>query len=497
MKPGPFFGRFCLPAILLLAAACSERAHDHAAPAPVPAPAIEPDALRADFDALYAGLQAAHYDLFARRERRDYDARFQAMRAAFDRPLTPVQARTAFQRFVAYGNVAHARIDPPLDAWEAFRSGGGKAFPLYVRVEPDGAHLIDGTGAAPGLAIGDRLESVDGIPAADWLGRLRAQLSADNDYMAWAQLERLLPLLVWLEFGEADRFEVVVARPDGRRAAVAVPALDRAGFESAAAAAPPRFELDANAREARMLEHGIAYLRPGPFYDNRPDAPDPWDATEFQRFVDAAFGDFLDRGASRLLIDLRDNPGGDNAFSDRMIAWFASRPFRFSEKFHIKVSEAAVASNRRRLDAQGGGEDTVSAQLAAAYAGHPPGSFVDFPIPFVPPRPAPRFEGEVFVLVNRHSYSNAVLVAAIVQDDGFGTVLGEETSDLASTYGAMETFALPRTGIEVGFPKARILRPDGDPGARGVVPDVPIRTPLAAGDDVVLARATAIIAAGR
>lgn len=34
---------------------------------------------------------------------------------------------------------------------------------------------------------------------------------------------------------------------------------------------------------------------------------------------------------------LRDNPGGDNSFSDRMVAWFASRPFRFSDEFSIRT----------------------------------------------------------------------------------------------------------------------------------------------------------------
>jgi C-terminal processing protease CtpA/Prc len=50
---------------------------------------------------------------------------------------------------------------------------------------------------------------------------------------------------------------------------------------------------------------------------------------------------------------------------------------------------------------------------------------------------------------------------------------------MATTYGAMETFALPRTGIVVGFPKAHIVRPSGDPVPDGVTPDVPIRSPIA------------------
>jgi len=68
-------------------------------------------------------------------------------------------------------------------------------------------------------------------------------------------------------------------------------------------------------------------------------------------------------------------------------------------------------------------------------------------------------------------------VAALVQDYKFGTILGEETSDMATTHGAMEQFKLPKTGIAVGYPKARIVRPNGDLRARGVTPDIVIRIP--------------------
>ena len=119
---------------------------------------------------------------------------------------------------------------------------------------------------------------------------------------------------------------------------------------------------------------------------------------------------------------------------------------------------------------------------------------IDFDIGIAQPWPEPRFHGPVYLLVNRASYSNTVFVAALVQDYGFGIILGEETSDLASTYGAMETFTLPRTGIVVGFPKAQIVRPNGDATTRGVVPDIAIATPLIQGaDDPVLQRALAIV----
>lgn len=455
---------------------------------------ISPDASRADFDALYARLQASHYDLFARRPKREYDALFRRMRAGFDTPLAPLEVWKRYQRFVAYGNVAHARIDPMAEYWENFRKAGGKAFPLFLRVVDGKAYVTDDYSGLSTIVQGDELVSVDGMPALRWLEQARAFVSADNDYMAWAQLESQLPMFAWLARGEVQSFALVLGKADGTQAGVTLPALSRAGFEAVAAKRSERFELDWSAREARVLEGGLAYLRPGPFYDSRPDAADPWDTTAFASFIDDAFSRFIAQGADHLLIDLRDNPGGDNSFSDLMLAWFADKPFRFSEEFDIKVSTAATESNRKRLQGKSGETNSTSLRLAAAYDGKPLGSRISFPIPLVSPREGVRFAGPVYLLVNRHSYSNTVLVAAIAQDYGFGKVLGEETADLASTYGALEKFTLPRTGIEVSFPKARILRSNGDARARGVIPDIAIVTPLVDnGTDMVLQQAIQIV----
>lgn len=469
-----------------------------ARPATPDATRLPAQAVREDFDALHAGLLASHYDMHAHRPLADYEVLYRRMRADIDGPLPPLEVWRRFQRYVAYGNVAHARIDPPAAAWEAFRQGGGKAFPLFLRVVDGKLRVGNDRSGVDGIASGDEVVSIAGMPASQWLRPMRALVSADNDYLAQAQLETQLPLLAWLAGEDAQSWAVVLRKADGRRVELIVPARDRGGFEAAAAAHAKTFEPDWNAREARVLDGGIAYLRPGPFYDNRPQATDPWDATAFQAFLDEAFASFIDQRACRLLIDLRDNPGGDNSFSDLLLAWFADRPFRFSGRFEIKVSEAAVAANRKRVDARSGDADSISAKLAAAYAGRKPGEHIDFPIPWVSPRKGPRYDGEVYVLVNRHSYSNSVLVAATVQDFGFGRVLGEETADLASTYGALEKFTLPHTGLEVSFPKARILRPSGDAAARGVVPDVAIATPLAGSEqDLVLREALAFIAKPR
>jgi len=450
-------------------------------------------AIRADFADLYRRLQIAHFNLYARAARPAYDRLYRTNLAAITRPESRVEAARRFQRFVAFGRVAHARIDTAYQAWRAYLEGGGGAFPLNLRVVNGRAFVVADSSGTGAVAIGDQVVALDGRPIGEWLARARRNLSADTDYMANALLELDLPMLLWLETGPRPSYRLRLRRANGGLADVTIPARTREQMRSAAAAQPPR--LDLSGRSARMIG-AIAYLRPGPFYNATPGAADPYDNSGFRRFADEAFERFLAADAQSLIVDLRDNPGGDSSFSDLVVSWFATRPYRFNSAFRIRVSAEAVAANEARLAASAGPGAEVSRRFAALYARTAPGGIATFETPLTPPRQGRRFAGPVYVLVNRNSFSNAVAVAATIQDYRFGTILGEETSDLATTYGAMESFTLPRTGLVVGFPKAAIVRPNGDLRPRGVVPDIAIETPLLEGpDDPVLRRALALAAA--
>lgn len=465
------------------------------APGMVDAPASTPHAegslvpaatIRADFAYLYRGLRSAHFDLHARVSRADYDRRYRRELAAIRGPETRLQVARRFQRFAAFGQVAHARLDFAYQAYSAWLAGGGRTFPLSLRVTGGRAFIVANRSGLAGINVGDEVKAIDGRPVRSWLARCRRNLSADNDYMANALLELDLPMLLWLEVGERASFTVKL-----RRGTLTVPARSSAEMAEAARAQPSG--LDLSGRDARMIGT-TAYLRPGPFYNVEAAETAPYDNAAFRSFIDGAFERFLAAGAERLIVDLRENPGGDSAFSDLMVSWFATRPYRFNSVFQIKVSRETIASNDARLAASTDATRAVSERFARLYAGARPGAIVTFDTPWAQPKAGRRFEGRVYVLINRNSFSNAVAVAATIQDYRFGTILGEETSDLATTYGAMETFELPLTKLVVGFPKARIIRPSGDLAPRGVVPDIAIATPfLESADDPVLQRALVLI----
>ena len=469
---------------LLALGACNQQAP------PVPDGYLSVEAVREDLRALYDGLESGHFDLFADKSRADYDDAFDGAYASVTDPMTPEEAQILFQTFAAFGDVAHARVDFPVSIWMEYVGEGGVAFPLYPRFSEGRFFIGEDYSGSDLVSEGDEVVAINGVSIEGWLERLGRHLSADTDYLLETQLEFSWPVYLWLETEPVDAFELEVRRHgEGAIETVMLPALTRADMQAnqASAAADEESPL----REARMLSDRVAYLKPGPFY-NAEDPANLWDTASYLTFLDEGFENVIAAGADALIVDVRNNPGGDAAFSDPIAAWFADEPFRFALEFYVRSSPEAEAANAARLDPDD--SDSVNAIYAEKFAETPYGEVFEVEFPEVQPREEQQFEGNVYVLVDRHSYSNAVTFAAMVQDYGFGTIIGEETADLATTYGAMESFTLPNSGVSVGFPKAHIIRPNGDESVRGVVPDIAIPAPIVLGEgDVVLDAALALV----
>jgi len=464
----------------LLTACASPLAAQNATPDTV----YSAEAVRADFDQLYTGLREAHFDLFAATPQAVFDRRYDEMRAGFDAPMTRLEVQRDFQTFTALARHAHAKIDFPIEAYSAFRAAGGRVLPLTISVRAGRVFMETHAAGIDGLEAGDEILAFNGQPNTVWIPALTRHLSADTPRFAHTLLEPYLRGLVWLEWPDMTEASLHVRHADGSEAMLSVPFLTGEALDPAPSASTP-FSLDG--REARMIGGDIAYLRPGPFYNTDPEG-NVWDATGFIAFIDDSFADFRAAGAEALIIDLRDNPGGDNSFSDPMLAWIADEPFRFASHFAVRVSDQTTASNQARLDTLPEGEGGMSAVYADLFARHENGETVTMELDFAEPRPAgERFQGEVYVLVNRYSFSNAVTTAAMVQDYGFGTVAGETTADMATTYGALEHFTLEQTGIAVAYPKAHIIRPNGRRDPHPLTPDIELDFPVLRGsEDVVL-----------
>jgi C-terminal processing protease CtpA/Prc len=253
----------------------------------------------------------------------------------------------------------------------------------------------------------------------------------------------------------------------------------------------PEFMMDG--REFRFFGD-VAYLRPGPFMSlssSDLSEHETWDPTEFLSFMDSVFTVIAAERPENLILDIRGNPGGGSSFSNPMIAYLADRPFREASELRFRTSRITKEFWRDY-------DDPAAADLKHEILSREDGerwSVVQEPYP--PRSDSLRYEGRTFALIDRFSYSNAAAVASILQDYGFATLIGEETSFNPSNCGGVHTFRLPHTGMEVVYPKVCGVRPSGDVGPHGVIPEHEVRQDYFTEEDEVLQGALRIIKESR
>ncbi|MBN3034563.1 MAG: hypothetical protein JW861_03195 [Bacteroidales bacterium] len=158
----------------------------------------------------------------------------------------------------------------------------------------------------------------------------------------------------------------------------------------------------------------------------------------FSRFADSAFRVIRERGASDLIIDIRENGGGDSRVADELFQYISPVPFQQVGSLTEKLSRRQMHYLETTYGVQFGPGDTTGIRT------------YDAP-PLIPLRDNPwRFTGNTILLTSHNTFSAAADLAWTFRYFRMGTVAGEETGGMAVSFGAVIPQSLPHTGIEIG-----------------------------------------------
>jgi len=419
----------------------------------------------ADLDYLYESLREAHYDLNAYVPRETMDSVYTVMKKSVDKDsLSLLEATNTLQQLISAADMGHTYIDFPIQAYIEYAYAGGTLFPLEVAFEEGKSLVRTDFSTEEEIPVGGEIVRINGKYMSEILAAIYPHISAERLYLKHAKIEMYsFPRFYWQVFGQQDAFVVDIHFNGNIKTyqIPAVPVID--GYEA------KRTEV-LNAALNLTFYESAAYLNPGSFGG---------DLEAYQHFIDSAFAKIQECGSRQLIIDLRNNSGGDDAFSDYLVSYLADQPFQWNAGFTLKTSGFLKEHVRRHSD--------TSNDYFRSILDHEDGDIYEYEFDDYQPQPSDRrFDGEVYVLVNRQSHSQAAVAAAQIQDYGYGTIVGEETGDYPSLYASNFQFNLPKTGILVHVSKGRIIRVNGSTKEEGVIPDIRIRDHLLDENDEIL-----------
>ena len=418
-----------------------------------------------DLKSLRSSLEEAHYDMYVYTPKEKIDSIYlQLTSSVKEDSLSLLKTTNLLQRLTSAVNNGHTEIFFPIQSYLTYGEGGGTIFPLEIAFENDRALIRKNWSDIPGLEPGSEVISINEMSIEELLEKIYPQVSAERPYFKNAKIEFFsFPRMYWQVFGEKESFSVE-ARIEGEIKKYEVKSVKVfEGYEG------KRTEVFNASMQLKFLD-GAAYLNPGNLFG---------DEDKYRKFIDSSFATIQESEVSYLIIDLRNNQGGDDSFGDYMVSYIADQPFKWSSDFTLKTS-SFLKDNIRKT------RDTTSAFWASALT-HEDGKIYAYEFePFQPQPAEKRFEGKVYVLVNRQSHSQSTVTASQIQDYGFATIVGEETGEFPTLYASVFKFQLPETGIEVQVSKGYMVRVNGSKEARGVVPDILIQDHLLDEQDEIL-----------
>lgn len=433
--------------------------------------------VKEDFDYLYQSIQLTHYNLFAFQTKEKYDSLYYQLRMSLPADsLTLLQTVTLYQRLVSFANTGHCEIDYPAQSYIDYAYAGGTVFPLELAFENNSAFIRKNFSSNPQIAVGDELLAIDNITIVDILKQIYPLVSAERIYFKNAKVEfTSFPRLLFQLNGRKDSWAIQIKNKENQIINVEIKAVSVIDYET------NRNGEVVNPQRKLKLYDNIAYLNAGQFGSNEADGE-----IVFKKFIDSTFAIIREHKVKHLILDLRNNPGGHNAYSDYLISYFAHKPFKWYSKFSVKTSR--ILKEQTLLQA-----DTTD-EYSRAILSNTDGNFFNYDFPkYNPIENSKRFKGKVYVLINRQTYSMAAVSAALIQDYKFGEIVGEETGDIPTLYASQFSYKLPQTGIVVKIPKSYIVRVNGSKKLEGVKPDIYIQDHLIDDKDEIVEKLLLIL----
>ncbi|MEE2526348.1 S41 family peptidase [Hyphobacterium sp. HN65] len=428
--------------LLFSAAACAQQ--------PATETSITAPQLAADITDWREWLFATHPDPSFSMDVDAVNARFDAISASLSGDYSPREAWYALSVMNPLFNDGHVAIRTPNADYDAYLASGGADFVLPV--DWTGGRLLVGAAIAPDSAFsaGDEILTINGLAAGDIAARIFARTHGDSDGLRRYLLETRFSAYLWGVTGGAREWTVT--------------AMDSDGHQYSHQIEPARDHGESHADNWSLtFADSVAILSVNTF------APDLEET--FNAFLEPAFAEIAERGASHLIIDISRNGGGAHMLSDALFAYITTQRYTPLSAVTARITP----ENQARIP---GSEIGQVVSLPFAQWVEPPAELEN------------RFNGETVILVGPGTYSQAIVMAATAQDFNIAPIAGPGTEGRANSTGQVQVHTLEHSGLEAAAPIYIFIRPNGDTSGAPVQPDIPLTGTREEQIDALIARMT-------
>lgn len=316
-----------------------------------------------------------------------------------------------------------------------------RRLPILVEIDKNDATVSVRRTPDAALPEGARILAINNVKAEEMITRMLSYSSGEKRFFRLSRINGLFPALFELLY-HADNYEISFM--DGRKQkSITLPAMTMAEMEQKIL--PPK----------EQKKHD-----PRPYFYEIPDGANYAvmtfnacdDPQRMSNLADSLVADLRRRNIRNLIIDVRQNGGGNSQVGDELLRRISPVPFQQFGNTYIRVTPTTLRFANRK-----GSAGIVYHSTRA----------------LVQPLPAEqRFPGKTILLVSHDTFSSGASFSWAFKYFGIGTVVGEETGGMNVSFGEFIRYRLPVSGLTTTVSYKRFWQYGADENdIHGTLPD--------------------------
>lgn len=394
---------------------------------------------------------------------------------SLDRPMTELEFYKIIVLTCARINDEHIIPTPSKTYYQSLRKSN-HYFPFSLKIIDRRLFILKNFNLQDKLPIGSEILSINGHSVEEILNTLLPTIPSDGyiqtfnlrhleDY-SMTQNQNLFDLNYPIFIEEADSFKIEFIHPEAKseKQIISIAGLNFTDYnkfysERIGYKAPLEF---------KYLKNGIAYLRISSFLKyHRDDFKQ-----DFNFLYDSIFRQLNQKRTKHLILDLRNNEGGDGT-GEKLLTYLLTKPYRHfdfaEEKFTGYPAVVNYLENGKDLffvDSIVYRTSTGMFRLKEEYYNY---------LPLLNEQKPNKnhYAGKLYTMINGASGSMASVVSSFLKANQRSVFIGEESGGTmeGNTSLAYARLLLPNTKIRVEIPLTKTVHHVGFVKGRGVFPD--------------------------
>jgi len=374
--------------------------------------------LVADADTLYAQMYDIHPNLFAVYPQSEFEKGLGEAKSQFRDSMIFVDFYRLVTPLVVNLGDGHTSVFLPANLIDKHKK---IAFPFEIDVDKTTyAISIKENFSESDIPVGANILSINGRSSEELLREFLKYASGENNLFKFERVKwnfRLLPYLIY-----GDSTFVVKYRDGEKEKTFTVNGITQEQFDTRKKESSKKVKQEVSRNYVLTVDDEINTA----IIDFRSFA----DFDKFSSFLDSTFSLIKEKNIKSLIVDLRQNGGGNSRLGDELFQYISPVPFQ-----QFGMADVKMSPTLKRIF-----NDTISEPGLKTYKGSL-NELVDN---------EKRFTGNTYLLTSNHTFSSAADFAWTFHHFGMGKIIGEETGGLIVSFGDVAGSKVPNTGIGFG-----------------------------------------------